>query len=655
MKKRKYILPSLRDKISEKFPKLVEPRDMRTIDEYLTEEEIQSYIENPVVDECVFGDCLVPDDIDEALEQIEAHKSIAAMRKDGAYPEANIIMDFFVLWGISPTGAEFNKLPESRLVQGAKDCHYYFRNKGFGYSDINTDAFINVSVGNIYYINASEVWPDADYWTYGIAHSGSNGVSHRAAYEYCKNLAGTTGDGTRYAVLAPHKISSAGSTGTVVGFAYLAAAATSWNAGNVTIAPYIGVPSGSLIGSKTIIHEAGHSWGLQHTFAFTANDCSDQGRPCNEVGDKICDTPIENRVSGSGCFATNPNNHLSYSWHPNRKIFTPGQIEQMHATLAVRYPLVYNNPRVYWPDETPDTPILGCTDPTATNYNPQATQDDGSCTYPPPVIRGCTDSTATNYNPEATEDDGSCVYAPITPEVTFFEQMNVTDFGKEVEVSFLIKNATSYRITAIDDEYEFSVEGDVEYKEKPTNLIAHFKGEDFLEELGWRDSVSGRYALGSATEYEDSDGKGVMFGKGITEVLEFSDLRHSDYTYKIKFKPKVIGNVKSIISKRIHHSNNQSWLFLFTFTNNRIFWDNTTNLNRMDSGVTPVVDEVMNIHATRDLGMWINGVKVAESGSPNIELVNDAILRIGNDHTADNRGLEGVIYEIEIYNKSIEG
>lgn len=28
-------------------------------------------------------------------------------------------------------------------------------------------------------------------------------------------------------------------------------------------------------------------------------------------------------------------------------------------------------------------PIYGCTDPTATNYNPNATIDDGSCTYPP--------------------------------------------------------------------------------------------------------------------------------------------------------------------------------------------------------------------------------------------------------------------------------
>ena len=52
-------------------------------------------------------------------------------------------------------------------------------------------------------------------------------------------------------------------------------------------------------------------------------------------------------------------------------------------------------------------PVLGCTDPDATNFDPLATQDDGSCVYP---IPGCMDPEALNYNPNATEDDGSCTY-----------------------------------------------------------------------------------------------------------------------------------------------------------------------------------------------------------------------------------------------------
>lgn len=49
--------------------------------------------------------------------------------------------------------------------------------------------------------------------------------------------------------------------------------------------------------------------------------------------------------------------------------------------------------------------ILGCTNPTATNYDPAATQDDGSC-----IILGCTYAVATNYNPDANDDDGSCEF-----------------------------------------------------------------------------------------------------------------------------------------------------------------------------------------------------------------------------------------------------
>ena len=64
-------------------------------------------------------------------------------------------------------------------------------------------------------------------------------------------------------------------------------------------------------------------------------------------------------------------------------------------------------------------PDLGCTDPTACNYNPQAIEDNGSCEYYDDCMicggdnsfcTGCTDPQACNYSSEFTIDDGSCVY-----------------------------------------------------------------------------------------------------------------------------------------------------------------------------------------------------------------------------------------------------
>lgn len=54
--------------------------------------------------------------------------------------------------------------------------------------------------------------------------------------------------------------------------------------------------------------------------------------------------------------------------------------------------------------------IKGCTDPNATNYNPLANTDNGTCKYKNTPIYGCTDINAINYNPAAIINDNSCLY-----------------------------------------------------------------------------------------------------------------------------------------------------------------------------------------------------------------------------------------------------
>ena len=74
--------------------------------------------------------------------------------------------------------------------------------------------------------------------------------------------------------------------------------------------------------------------------------------------------------------------------------------------------------------------VAGCTDNQACNFNPLATDEDNSCTYPDEdyldcdgnclndadadgvcdeiEVAGCTDSQACNFNPLATDEDNSC-------------------------------------------------------------------------------------------------------------------------------------------------------------------------------------------------------------------------------------------------------
>jgi len=74
-----------------------------------------------------------------------------------------------------------------------------------------------------------------------------------------------------------------------------------------------------------------------------------------------------------------------------------------------------------------EMPTIGCTDPFASNYNPAASIDDGSCLFP-----GCLDPLATNYCATCNVNDSlSCIY-PVCNTLDFsddFESANLSGNG----------------------------------------------------------------------------------------------------------------------------------------------------------------------------------------------------------------------------------
>ncbi len=120
-------------------------------------------------------------------------------------------------------------------------------------------------------------------------------------------------------------------------------------------------------------------------------------------------------------------------------INTDGESETCSATLAVRQQYLFTFPGFQNPGEA----VLGCTDVSASNYSPSATENDGSCIYTglenepdtlvdrnnplisinpltgepecsgrncPREYFGCTDPSALNHDSLALIDDGSCRY-----------------------------------------------------------------------------------------------------------------------------------------------------------------------------------------------------------------------------------------------------
>jgi hypothetical protein len=89
--------------------------------------------------------------------------------------------------------------------------------------------------------------------------------------------------------------------------------------------------------------------------------------------------------------------------------------------------------------------LPGCTYPFASNFNATATTNDGSCRLPSNVVAGCTCRLGSNYDPGATLDTGVCDYSSTVPGCTYVAANNYMFAATVDDGSCQFPNVTEIR------------------------------------------------------------------------------------------------------------------------------------------------------------------------------------------------------------------
>ena len=224
-------------------------------------------------------------------------------------------------------------------------------------------------------------------------------------------------------------------------------------------------------------------------------------------------------------------NPLNDSWnqlpsHPGGAIWAPGNF----VIGCDVYFLLGQN----WNSNFPTDPIsvykyklsedCGCTDPIAYNFSILATSDDGSCCY----VSGCTDPLALNYDSLSCYDDGSCI-TPIlgctnSSASNFDPTANTTiAFGGALDNSFASGgyfNGDQHLI--FDANKECIIKSAIIYSEAPNNITFELRNsggnvidDTILSILSGKQRIDLNFNVPVGTDMELGVSQGVLSNNGL--------------------------------------------------------------------------------------------------------------------------------------------
>lgn len=217
----------------------------------------------------------------------------------------------------------------------------------------------------------------------------------------------------------------------------------------------VGLAEGTISGGqmKAVIYDESYSVVLAESEPYTINFAD-----INEVGEEFMVTlPL---ITPMGVYADSVYYVMVQSLDANYPFRVGRSGESLESTSFIKF---YDLNALFYLTKIPmvrmnmfNTGIVaGCLDPTAMNYNSEATQSDSSCRYP-----GCTIETASNYNPAANWDDGSCAVLGCTDPTAFnYNPLATEDDGSCVTGGCTNPIASNYDPTAQVDDGSCLIEG----------------------------------------------------------------------------------------------------------------------------------------------------------------------------------------------------